>query len=309
MRSMKQTLAGAALVAASVASTGANAATFDYTGAVVSYTVPTSGLYDVTAAGGQGGDGGQIPVMGGAGATISGDIFLTAGARLDVVVGGQGLPGDGGGGGGGSFIFVPASSLPLLVAGGGGGGGYTEPFLTLLYGQTAPGGPGQTGPAGQAGIGGGGAGGVGGSGGASVRDFAPGGGGGGWAGNGGYEPPFSGGPGYGGFGAPTFAGGLGLSGGGGGGFGGGGAGGFSGGGGGGGYSGGGGGDGGADNGLGGGGGGSFVDPRFFNVVAIPGDNDGNGFVTIDAVPEPLAPAVLGAGLVALGLVRRRRPRP
>ncbi len=34
--------------------------TFNYTGHTVTYTVPTTGLYDITAAGAQGGNGGEI---------------------------------------------------------------------------------------------------------------------------------------------------------------------------------------------------------------------------------------------------------
>jgi hypothetical protein len=311
----KALLAGTSLIASIGA---ASATTINFTGTIFDFTVPTSGLYDIVASGGQGGPG--YHVSGAQGASAGGDVFLASGTMLQIVVGGMGGAGNGvngvgaaygGGGGGGSFVFE--GSTLLLAAGGGGGAGG---FVTGT-------GLGQAGTSGQAGRGpnggAGGTGGSGGSGGTYVRPSttfgANGGGGGGWTGNGG-----SGGSGYsggGGHGPATFAGGTGtniesnvFSGA--GAFGGGGGGGFNGGGGGGGFSGGGGGTGSSrslsnDS---GGGGGSYVAPAFSNVALTAGVNSGNGFVDINTavlpVPEPASAAILGVGGAAVGLIRRRR---
>jgi hypothetical protein len=65
---------------------------FSYTGSVVDYIVPTTAIYDIVAAGAQGG-GGQND-SGGYGALASGDVALTAGTELQIAVGGAGLTGD-----------------------------------------------------------------------------------------------------------------------------------------------------------------------------------------------------------------------
>jgi PEP-CTERM motif len=81
--------------------------------------------------------GGASPnSSGGQGAEMSGEIILTAGTELEIVVGGTGSSG---GGDGGSFIYFLDATAPLLVAGGGGfadgGGGsflaadFTDPSL------------------------------------------------------------------------------------------------------------------------------------------------------------------------------------
>src|SRR5580704_8986372 len=103
------------LLAAAVVGSSARADIFDYSGTVVTYTIPTTGVYDIVAAGAQGGNGANfLPLIfgqGGLGAIVSGDVFLTAGRTLDIVVGG--MPGtgfdntDGSGGGGGTFVFEP----------------------------------------------------------------------------------------------------------------------------------------------------------------------------------------------------------
>src|SRR4051794_27567324 len=94
---------------------------FDFTGALQTYVVPTTGQYQITAFGAH---GGSSFAGGGAGAEAQGTLTLTAGETLDVIVGGAGTTGTfGAGGGGGSFVFVPATLTPLIVAGGGGGGG------------------------------------------------------------------------------------------------------------------------------------------------------------------------------------------
>ncbi|WP_211362150.1 M36 family metallopeptidase [Aequorivita antarctica] len=248
--------------------------TFSYTGAVDSFVVP-AGVTDITieAFGAQG--GGSNGGAGGLGASISGDFSVTPGETLTIVVGQQGQLQIGGnvqnssGGGGGSFVYN--ASDVLFVAAGGGGGKCNYTGSPPLH----------AGAAGQAGT----------SGGASSDGNA-----GGTAGNAGNEGTWSGipdagggagwlsvsgGP-YGGYNAPTWAGGDPFCGGGGGGCGG--FGGFGGGGGGGNHYGGGGGGGGYSGGGGGtdpthgGGGGSFNGGT--NPVNISGVRAGGGEVTI-----------------------------
>ena len=101
--------------------------TFSYDGAVIqSETITTTGTYVITAYGAEGG-GGRGTTNGGLGAEISGDVVLTDGEVLDIIVGGAGRnssAGGGGGGGGGFVMMVDGTTLvPLVVAGGGGGGG------------------------------------------------------------------------------------------------------------------------------------------------------------------------------------------
>ena len=268
---------------------------FDYTGAIQTYNVLTTGLYDFTVAGAQGGG-----ASGGLGALLGGQVSLTAGMTLQIVVGGRGVNGDpnpggtiGSGGGGGSFVFVSGDSQPLIVAGGGGAG------FGARSGTNA-----QTGINGTAGVGGGAAGtsGTGGGGGTSGIG-GNGGGAAGWLGNGTSGVGSDGGGG--GFGPATFAGGAGDAldgapfpk----GGFGGAGGGGRIGGGGGGGYSGGGGGTVG-----GGGGGGSYFAPIFAQTTSAV-TQSGNGFFTITApaVPEP-GTALFGLALCGVTALRRRR---
>jgi hypothetical protein len=310
-------LAGAAALACSAAPAQA-AKVFSYTGSIASWTVPKTGVYAITTWGAAGGD------PGGLGAEMGGDIELTAGQVLDLVVGGRGVGSvseGAAGGGGGTWVFVAGSSSPLVVAGGGGGNGW--------QGGIVPGGPGQTTMSGQPGVGpGAGAGGTGGGGGAGAGRTG-GGGGGGWSGTGGdsaHSPGFL--DATGGGGPPAFAGGYtqgicgdmcGLddgthvhvqS----GGFGGGGGGGWSGGGGGGGYSGGGGGsptdESGGNAGQGGGGGGSYLAPGFKNLVEMSGVQEGDGLVTISAVavPEPATWGLMLIGFGGLGALMRRGAR-
>src|SRR3954453_10433449 len=91
MKRMKwRLLAGTSLLALAIAAPSAEAAvfTFDYTGAVVSFVVPTNGEYQIIAYGAQGGGGSKS--IGGKGAEIGGDFILTAGERLEIVIGGAG---------------------------------------------------------------------------------------------------------------------------------------------------------------------------------------------------------------------------
>jgi hypothetical protein len=201
-------LAGTAFLGLAAAGSAVRAVPFDftYTGSLVTFTVPSTGTYQILAFGAQGGNSGAISDgigVGGSGAEIGGDFSLTAGEVLQIAVGGAGMsvvtPGRGGGsGGGGSFVVGPGNT-PLVIAGGGGGGGE-------FAGGNTPGGGGLTGPDG-------GStspqfpGGTGGSGGAGVPSGGGGGGGGFFsAGGGGF---FSGGFGGGGF--PDLTGGMGVA--------------------------------------------------------------------------------------------------
>jgi hypothetical protein len=71
----------------------ARAANFYFTDNVQTYDVTTSGIYDITAAGGQGAGGGGRAIIGG-------DVTLIAGETLVILVGGSGAPAENGGGGG-----------------------------------------------------------------------------------------------------------------------------------------------------------------------------------------------------------------
>ena len=298
---------------------------FTYTGHTVTWTVPSTGLYDITAAGAKGGNGAQTYGLfgtrfytssGGPGALMGGDYELTQGEVLTIAVGGVGANGtnnptpiregdappydkggSGGGGGGGSFVVGPGNT-PLVIAGGGGGGGGAR--------NEDNGGPGLTGTAGGSGRnntnshgGDGGTDGAGGSGSSfSVGLMGTGSGGGGGfksSGSNGSGPDSGGGGG----GYPGLQGGQGRQGGVDGGFGGGGgsggySGAYSGGGGGGGYSGGGGGPSqrnnfGADG--GGGGGGSYLAPGAIDPVEVQGQNQLAGDVVI--TPVTVAPVIAG----------------
>ncbi len=104
-------------------SANAQTTTFNYTGSMQTYTVPVGvTLIHVDA---QGAQGGSITIAcaatGGLGARMQGDVTVTPGEVLQILVGGQGqTQGEDGGGGGGSFV-VRTGNVPLVVAGGGGG--------------------------------------------------------------------------------------------------------------------------------------------------------------------------------------------
>jgi hypothetical protein len=260
---------------------------FSSTGSIQTYAVPTTGIYDISIAGAQGGDANNTgnyesggAETGGLGAVFSGDVSLTAGSVLQVVVGGQGTTdtfSKAGGGGGGTFVFVSGAAQPIVVAGGGGG----AKSNTATTGTDAQTGESGSTPVNSGHPGTGGTAGSGGTGGGTADAGGGGGGGAGWLGNGGNAP----GGNYGGLGAPTFAGGdSGQEGG--GGFGGGGGGSDPGGGGGGGYSGGGGGSNvaGPDGGGGGGGGGSYIADVTNLTSAVT--ETGDGYFDITPLSTP-----------------------
>ena len=93
------------------------------TGTIQTWTVPVTGTYTIDAYGAQGGAG--TSYTGGLGARTKGDVYLTAGTQIKILVGQQGGSNasyNAGGGGGGTFITTNTNT-PLIVAGGGGGGG------------------------------------------------------------------------------------------------------------------------------------------------------------------------------------------
>ncbi len=129
------------LMASTGLTSGANAAacsisgttSFGYTGAVETCDVTQAGNYNIVVNGANGGAY-TFDVLndGGAGVMESGDIQLTSGEILTIIVGQQGVNSDyGGNGGGGSFVFSGSGTgaAPLIVGGGGGGGGRSSPGL------------------------------------------------------------------------------------------------------------------------------------------------------------------------------------
>ena len=106
--------------------------TFDYSGSIVNFTVPVGiTTLQIEARGAQGGSGGIN--SGGQGARIKGDITVTPGQVLKILVGQLGgsqgfFNGTGVGGGGGGTFVTDNSNNPLIIAGGGsGGGGFNSP--------------------------------------------------------------------------------------------------------------------------------------------------------------------------------------
>jgi hypothetical protein len=284
-------LAGIAFLGLAASGPAARATPIDftYTGSLVTFTVPTTGPYQIIAFGAQGGSNtGSSVNMGGLGAEIGGEFSLTAGETLKIAVGGAG---SGFGGGGGSFVVGP-DNTPLVIAGGGGAGGNCFSCGFPIDGQgglTGPDGGGGTGGSGggDGGIlGGGGGGGFLSAGSDSVdgigRDFA---------GGGGAFPGLVGGASGGGFGGGGGGGGIGSAGGGGG------------------YSGGGGGPFSPGGSSFSGGGGSF--DAGTDQILVADFQTGNGEVVItELIPEPVSEpgtlALLGAGLAGLAVVWRRR---
>ena len=81
---------------------------YGHTGTIVDVTVATTGTYDITAYGAQGGGALPSSTLGGKGAQIEGQFTLTAGEQLEIVVGGASKSGDmsiGGGGGAAALSY------------------------------------------------------------------------------------------------------------------------------------------------------------------------------------------------------------
>jgi hypothetical protein len=175
----------------------AQAVTFNFTGRIDNFTVPTTGIYRITAFGAQGGSIGTDTLStGGLGSKTAANFKLVANDSVNIFVGGSGSSGSGSGGsggGGGSFALTQNPFTPLLAAGGGGGAGSGSGF----------GGGGGTG---QGSVGRDGTGSGGGKGGSSLEGNGGGsssdpnrGGNGGFGGGGGGGATFGGGGGGGGF--------------------------------------------------------------------------------------------------------------
>lgn len=104
------------------------------------WVVPITGTYSITAAGSR---GGTEKASYGFGRIVSGDISLTQGDVLAIIVGAQGRNR---GGGGGSYVWywnaAVSSSTPgtqnLIICGGGGGGGGGFPTASGQTSSTAP---------------------------------------------------------------------------------------------------------------------------------------------------------------------------
>jgi hypothetical protein len=237
-------------------------ATFNFTGAMQTFTVPL-GVTSVviTAQGAEGGTGGTNNGGSGLGGLVTGRLAVTAGSILNIFVGGQGGAGTFGGSGAGGFNGGGAGGGGSLAGGGGGASDVRRGGVTLTDRIIVAGGGGGAGGAGVAIVGGGGGGLTGQTG--NVSASATGGGGGtqaaGGAGGTGFATGAAGALGIGGAGA---AGGIGAGGAGGAGY----------------YGGGGGGAGAA--GGGGGGGSSFTDPTATAVSHQQNVRIGNGQIVI-----------------------------
>ncbi len=93
--------------------------TFNYTGAMQTYTVPAGvSSINIEVFGAQGGNG--TTTSGGLGASMQGDFAVTPGQQFDILVGG--MPATNNGGGGGTFVVENGTNVPYIIAGGGGGG-------------------------------------------------------------------------------------------------------------------------------------------------------------------------------------------
>lgn len=95
---------------------------FEYTGGIVTFTVPDCPGTTIEAWGAQGGRHANSAATSGLGARMKGDFDTLTPRAIKVLVGEMPSDGEGNGGGGGTFV-VKADDAPLLVAGGGGGSG------------------------------------------------------------------------------------------------------------------------------------------------------------------------------------------
>jgi len=99
---------------------------FTVTSGIQNWVVPSTGTYEITAAGAVG--GATLNATGGKGRVITSRISLTQGETIKIIVGQTGgqlrfTTGYSGGGGGGSFVVRSTGNAALLIAGGGGGAG------------------------------------------------------------------------------------------------------------------------------------------------------------------------------------------
>ncbi|MCC6372500.1 MAG: T9SS type A sorting domain-containing protein [Bacteroidia bacterium] len=108
-------------------------ATTSPTSGIQSWTVPTSGLYRITAYGASGGDATSYVTTPGYGAIMAGDFNLTAGQVIRVLVGqmGQDRTTSAGGGGATYVTQTPHNTLGSILVVAGGGGGASQDFSGL----------------------------------------------------------------------------------------------------------------------------------------------------------------------------------
>lgn len=122
---------------------------FSYSGQRKTYTVPSTGLYTLTAYGAQGANYGTK--IGGAGGGVTAKIWLQKGEKLTYTIGGKngyngGGPGSAYGNGGGATTVSSDRQGILLIAGGGGGasdyynGGIGGTDTSVISGGTGQGG-------------------------------------------------------------------------------------------------------------------------------------------------------------------------
>uniref|UniRef100_A0A1I8JKJ3 receptor protein-tyrosine kinase n=1 Tax=Macrostomum lignano TaxID=282301 RepID=A0A1I8JKJ3_9PLAT len=94
-------------------------------GSIQQTRINVTGCYRIEIAGAKGGSNYGEGKYGGRGALVAGNVSLTAGSVLSIVVGQAGGHARsehvGSGGGGGSFVYRASDSEPLMAAGGGGG--------------------------------------------------------------------------------------------------------------------------------------------------------------------------------------------
>ncbi len=103
-------------------------------GGIESWTAPSTGLYQITAAGAPGVGDNKVR---GSGAIVRATVTLSKGSVYRILIGQAGSNGSGGsGGGGGGTFLVDASNNPILVAGGGGGATFGIGTNSTANGQT-----------------------------------------------------------------------------------------------------------------------------------------------------------------------------
>lgn len=118
-----------------------NTSYYNVTSGVQQWTVPFTGVYRFKVAGAKGGNWVQASQggTGGTGAILNGDVLLTRGQVVNIVVGKQGAgaenTGVGGGGGGGTFVYTGSVGGTGLIFAAGGGGGADDDGVTA--GQSA----------------------------------------------------------------------------------------------------------------------------------------------------------------------------